>query len=26
VMEGERALPGQEIAARLAEAFGNAGV
>jgi hypothetical protein len=26
VMEGERALPGQEIAARLADAFGNAGV
>ena len=26
VMEGERALPGQEIAARLADAFGSAGV
>jgi len=26
VMEGERALPGQEISARLADAFANAGV
>ena len=26
VMEGQRALPGQEMMARLAEAFGNAGI